>query len=160
MAAFLRYAAPGAFLFGATAQAADLKVVIDGVANSSGTIVVGLYDNAANYASAVEESSKVLVNDSRRLVGVSLRAVAGRQSVVFTDLKPGTYAVIVFHDENDDGKLDKNALGLPTEAYVISNNVRGLLAPPEFKDAAVALGESDRVIEMRLIYPRGLGERP
>jgi hypothetical protein len=41
-------------LFGVSAQAADLKVVIDGVASSSGTIMVGLYDSAANYERAIE----------------------------------------------------------------------------------------------------------
>jgi uncharacterized protein (DUF2141 family) len=37
-----------------------------------------------------------------------MRAIAGTQSVVFTDLKPGTYAIITFHDANDNGKLDEN----------------------------------------------------
>jgi uncharacterized protein (DUF2141 family) len=66
-----------------------------------------------------------LLNDSGRRVGIALRAVAGMQSVVFTNLTPGTYAVIVFHDENDNGKLDKTALGMPIEAFAISNNARG-----------------------------------
>jgi uncharacterized protein (DUF2141 family) len=85
-----------------------------------------------------------LLNDSGRRVGVALRALAGQQSVVFTNLTPGAYAVIIFHDENDNGKLDKNPLGMPTEAYAISNNARSFLSAPHFKDAAVVLGQPNQ----------------
>ena len=54
-----------------------------------------------------------------------MRAIAGTQTVVFTELKPGAYAVITFHDENDNGKLDENASGLPTEGYGFSNDAEG-----------------------------------
>jgi len=74
--------------------------------------------------------------------------------VVFTELKPGAYAVITFHDENDDRKLDKNALGLPTEGYGFSNDAEGFLAAPSFKDAAVMLGGHDRAIAITLRYLR------
>jgi uncharacterized protein (DUF2141 family) len=33
----------------------------------------------------------------------------------FRDVMPGTYAVIVFHDENKNGKMDKNFMGTPQE---------------------------------------------
>jgi uncharacterized protein (DUF2141 family) len=76
-------------LFGVSAQAADLKVMINNVTSSSGTIMVGLYDSAANYERAIEKSAQVgLLNDNGRRVGVALRAVAGMQSVVFTNLTP------------------------------------------------------------------------
>ena len=42
----------------------------------------------------------------------------------FNDIPPGTYAIAVFHDENANGKLDKNFLGIPCEGYGASNNVR------------------------------------
>jgi uncharacterized protein (DUF2141 family) len=142
------------------ASAGELRVIIEGIESSAGTIVAGLYDNAENYDSAVGESSKVLVNDSTRLVGVSLRPSRKTQSIVFPDLRPGLYAVVVFHDENDDSKLDKNALGLPTEGYAMSNNARGLMSAPAFKDAAVRIGDRDEVIRINLVYPRKLSERP
>jgi len=71
----------------------------------------------------------------------------------FTELKAGAYAVITFHDENDNGKLDENALGLPTEGYGFSNDAEGFFAAPSFKDAAVMLGGHDRAIGITLKYP-------
>jgi len=46
----------------------------------------------------------------------------GSTRCVFNDVAPGTYAITVIHDENDNGKLDKNFLGMPTEGYGVSNN--------------------------------------
>jgi uncharacterized protein (DUF2141 family) len=139
---------------------AELRVIVEGIGTRAGTIIAGLYDSHESYRLAVAESSRAMVNDPRRLVGVSLRPTADRHSIVFSDLRPGVYAVVVFHDENDDGKLDKNAIGLPTEAYAISNNARGLLGAPDFKDAAVHIANGDDAIRVTLIYPRGLTERP
>ena len=50
-------------------------------------------------------------------------------------VKPGTYAVSTFHDENSNGKLDTNLLGIPTEGVGASNNAKGHFGPPKFDDA-------------------------
>lgn len=141
-------------------SASELRVVIEGIESGRGTIVAGLYDSAGKYNQAVSESSEVVVNDPKRLVGVSLRPTGEAHTLVFSDLTPGKYAVIVFHDENDNGKLDKNALGLPVEAYAISNNARGILSAPAFQEAAVAIDDEDKTIRVTLQYPRHLSERP
>jgi uncharacterized protein (DUF2141 family) len=141
------------FCFGATAS--ELRVAIDGVASSSGSLMVGLYDSEEHFRSAIANAANVgLLNDRSRLVGIAMRAVAGTQSVVFTNLSPGAYGVIVFHDENDNGKLDQNPWGVPTEGYGFSNNAEGFLAAPSFKDTAVMLDSPDRAISITLKYPR------
>ncbi|MDB5411327.1 MAG: uncharacterized protein JWL84_6239 [Rhodospirillales bacterium] len=140
-------------LISAPASALDLKVVITGVRSSEGSVLIGLYDSEEHFRTAIENSAKVgLLNDRARLVGVSMRAIVGMQSAVFTNLQPGTYVVIVFHDEDDNGKLDTNFFGVPTEGYGFSNNAEGFLAPPSFKDAAVTLDQADRTIEINLDY--------
>ena len=49
-------------------------------------------------------------------------------------IENGTYAVGAYHDENQNGEIDRNALGVPTEVYGFSNNVRGKFGPPGFSD--------------------------
>jgi uncharacterized protein (DUF2141 family) len=71
--------------------------------------------------------------------------------VVFNGLAPGTYAVSVFHDENMNGKLDKNFVGIPKEGYGASNNPEKKMRPPAFDEAKFSLN-SDRSIEVRLNY--------
>ncbi|QKT02791.1 DUF2141 domain-containing protein [Ectothiorhodospiraceae bacterium 2226] len=53
----------------------------------------------------------------------------------FLDIPPGTYALAVIHDENMDGKLDTNWLGIPTEGYGFSNDAKATMSAPSF-DAA------------------------
>ena len=38
------------------------------------------------------------------------------------DIPPGTYAIKLHIDENENGELDTNFLGIPKEQYGISNN--------------------------------------
>ena len=126
---------------GSTAWAGDLKVTIAGVRSDAGTIMIGLYDTALGFDSAIKRSAEAgLLNDPGRLAGVAMRA-AGCHSIVFPDLRPGRYAVIAFHDENDNGRLDENAWGVPIEGYGFSNDAHGFLAAPSFDAAAVTLGD-------------------
>jgi uncharacterized protein (DUF2141 family) len=71
--------------------------------------------------------------------------------VVLTNLDPGQYAIILFHDENGNGKLDTNALGVPSEPYGFSNNVRGFLGPPTFQDAIMQVN-GDKAVRIVLVY--------
>ena len=71
----------------------------------------------------------------------------------FKAVTPGTYAVIVFHDENKNGKMDKNFLGVPQEGYVASNNVRPLMSAPKFKEASfVVPAASVTAIKLQIRY--------
>jgi len=60
-------------------------------------------------------------------------------------LKKGTYAVSIFHDENDNGELDANFMGIPSEPYAFSNNAKGMFGPPSFKDCRFELKESTQI---------------
>jgi uncharacterized protein (DUF2141 family) len=103
--------------------ASELRVTVDGIRSLHGTILIGLYDSPESYNRAIELSDKEgFLNDPHRFAAVALRANAARKSaVVFSNLDPGRYAIIVFHDENGNGELDKNVLGIPTEPYGFSN---------------------------------------
>lgn len=56
------------------------------------------------------------------------------QTYTFKNLKAGKYALRVFHDKNNNGKLDTSFLGIPKERFGFSNNVMGKLGPPSFED--------------------------
>jgi uncharacterized protein (DUF2141 family) len=54
---------------------------------------------------------------------------------IFKDVPAGTYGISAFHDEDNDGKLDTNVVGYPTEEYCSSNNARNMFSAPSWKDA-------------------------
>jgi uncharacterized protein (DUF2141 family) len=63
--------------------------------------------------------------------------IAERQATCdFTGVAPGTYAVSVVHDENSNGKLDRNFIGIPREGVGASNDAKGHMGPPKFGPAS------------------------
>jgi uncharacterized protein (DUF2141 family) len=141
-------------LAASAAQSSELRVTVTGVRSESGELLIGLYNTAKGFEGAIAnaETSGIMA-DRNRLVGVAMRAKSGAQQAVFTQLPPGRYAVIVVHDENDDGRLDANAMGVPTEGYGFSKDARGFLSAPSFDAAAVTVGEADSSIVLSLTYP-------
>ena len=57
------------------------------------------------------------------------------------DIPPGTYAVKLHIDENENEKLDTNFLGIPKEQYGISNNILFL----NFKRASFVIDDYKKI---------------
>jgi len=63
--------------------------------------------------------------------------------VEFANLCSGAYALSGYHDQNSDGKLNTNFLGIPKEAAGFSNGARGRFGPAKFDQAKFEImGES------------------
>ncbi len=60
---------------------------------------------------------------------------AGTALCVFKGVPKGVYGISAFHDQNNNGKLDTNFIGLPTEDYCASRDARNAFGPPSFADA-------------------------
>lgn len=73
----------------------------------------------------------------------------------FSDLQKGSYAVAVFHDENDNGKLDTNFLGIPIEGSGASNGAQGWMGPPKFDDARFEFSGGLHRIKIDVSYWKG-----
>jgi len=74
----------------------------------------------------------------------------GRAVFVVSELPPGHYAVAVFQDENGNGRLDTNRLGVPIEPVGFSNDAAGLFGPPDFAAASFTLETSDLALAIHL----------
>lgn len=57
----------------------------------------------------------------------------------FEGLAHGEYAFSLFHDENNNEKLDTNVFGIPKESYAFSNNASGSFGPPSFSKAKFSI---------------------
>lgn len=70
----------------------------------------------------------------------------------FTDVAPGTYAIALLHDENDNGRADR-ALGMmPTEGFGFSRDARVRMGPPDFDDAAFTVSTDSNRQTIRMRY--------
>jgi uncharacterized protein (DUF2141 family) len=147
-------------LLAAPALAGEFRIDIEGLGAPKGTILIGLYDSEQSFDRAIELAGESgYRNDPQRVVGAALRVDGGsKASIAFGNLAPGRYAVIAFHDENGDGRLDKSLLGVPTEPYGFSKGAHGFLSAPNFKDAAVAFDGADVTVAIVLAQPEeGVG---
>ncbi len=122
------------------ALAADLEVAVQEVRGSDGQVKLMLFEREEGFRK----------EDQARQV-LSLPAAAGMVGGAFHGLPPGRYAVIAYHDENGDGKLNLRFGMFPKEGYGLSNNPK-LSGPPKFKDAAFELPADGNRIVIRLGY--------
>lgn len=104
-----------------------IHVEILNIRSSTGTVACALFESRAGFpAEFLSSATNVMVIKVRKT----------RARCTFEDIPPGTYAIGVIHDENMNGKLDMNRLGIPTEGYGFSNDARKLFGPPSFSAAS------------------------
>lgn len=111
-------------------QNVSLEVNVSGIHSSNGKIFIGVYD------------SKEKFGDIKKVVdGIVIEATQSQVSHIF-DLPKGIYAVAVFHDENNNGKLDKNMIGFPKEGYGLSSKN----SKPGFSNASFQLLDNKTIM--------------
>lgn len=132
---------PAMLLLVATgAGAAELRVAVTGARSAAGQIGCALYPGERGFP--MDAASAVQLWQPADPNGVMCR---------FEGLRPGSYAVAVSHDLNANRRTDTNLLGIPTEDWGVSNNVRPTLRAPRFEEAAVQVTDGAPVaIEIRL----------
>ncbi|MBO6521706.1 MAG: DUF2141 domain-containing protein [Rhodospirillales bacterium] len=125
--------------FPGTVLAATLEVVVVGLASDDGDVHIALYDSP----DAFPESDGMLAE-------TEVPARNRRARAVYRDLKPGRFAVAVYHDENGNHDFDQGFLGIPLEDYGFSNGATVFFAPPSFDAAAfqVSAPETRIVIDL------------
>jgi uncharacterized protein (DUF2141 family) len=117
-----------------------LIVDISGFPSSDGFAMVALNNSKESY----EGGENAAIAKTKTLV------VDRKAQVVFTNLPYGWYGISLYHDENNNGKLDKNMMGIPKEAYGFSNNARGFFGKPDYKDVKFELNSSEKQIAIKL----------
>ncbi len=122
----------------APVHAAELTLELQGIRTPVGHLQVALVD-----------SDEAWNNRAPPLQAQRIAAGADELRIVFQDVAPGRYAVMVMHDENDNGKLDTNLVGMPIEGYGFSNNPR-VMRKPTWEESGFEVGADDLAITVQL----------
>jgi uncharacterized protein (DUF2141 family) len=122
------------------AGAADLVVTVTGVPDDRGYIVSAIFNSEKSFLKRLEAFASFRIRASKGDIGYSVR-----------NLPPGRYAVSAFHDANDNGKLDTDPSGQPTEVYGFSTDGH-TSGPAAFKDAAFEVGDRAKAVSVELGY--------
>lgn len=115
-----------------------LSVQVNNVPSGHGSVKVAVYDSDDSFLSF----DQVLRSDS-------VNADTGSVVLHISDLPAGEYALAIFHDENDNGKLDTNWLGIPREKVAFSKAKMKTFGPPKFKECSFKMS-SDHEIHIDL----------
>ena len=124
----------GTLLITSLLSSFEIKVTVDNIKNTKGKLYIGLYNQSKGF----RDISKTYKDTKMLITGKSA-------SYIFKDIPKGTYAISVFHDENSNGKLDKNMLGIPKESYGFSKNIRHLLGPADFDETSFVVDKNKNI---------------
>jgi uncharacterized protein (DUF2141 family) len=114
-----------------------LTINVQNMRQQSGRICVALYTSGEGFPGGKPK-------ELRRV------PVKGEVQQISFTVEPGDYAVAIFQDVNDNGKLDTRLFGIPKEPYGFSNNFHPRLSAPKFSDCRVTV-KADLKMDIRLI---------
>ena len=124
------------FIYKANAQ--TLTIIVNNIQTTEGVIGCALFNGPDGYPMKAEVARNMEVEP-----------VIGSVTCHFDNVWPGLYAASVSHDVNQNGKVDTNFLGIPREAWGVSNNVRPTFRAPKFEEAKFEV-RSDKTIEIKI----------
>ena len=119
-----------------------IRIEIAELRSSKGLVRCSLFSSAQDFPSRPDKG-----------VALANGEISNEHAVCeFKGLLPGTYAVSVFHDENSNGKLDTNFVGIPREGVGASNDAKGHFGPPKFDAAAFQFSGGRLDLKIKINY--------
>ncbi|PZX17049.1 uncharacterized protein (DUF2141 family) [Palleronia aestuarii] len=124
---------------GSAASAADVSVLVDGLRGEVGLLRVAICTQG-DFLTAK--------------CAITASAPAPQGKVRLSDVPAGQYAIQAYHDENSNGRLDRNMLGRPMEGMAFSRDAPMRFGPPRYADAVVTIPETGGTTTMTMRYFR------
>ena len=120
-----------------------IRATLTGFRSDAGQAGCTLYSSADGFPTKPEKA-----------VRQQFVPIAGKTATCeFAGLPAGTYAIAAFHDENKNGKMDRNFVGAPSEGHGASRDAKpAFMGPPSFKDAAFAYPGGTLVLPIPMHY--------
>lgn len=131
------------FLLGVSFSASCLlgSYYQDNPVNSLSLVIENLHSDAGNVHLAIYDEEEQFAKSLKPFRLKIYKAPATRRLEVQMDSLPfGRYALAIYHDENGNGDLDKNLLGIPKEPYGFSNNPRAKWSAPTYQETSFEIG--------------------
>jgi uncharacterized protein (DUF2141 family) len=104
-----------------------IHVKILNIRDSTGCVACALFESPVGFPTE-------FLHSATNIMIIKVRDMQARCD--FEDIPSGTYALAVIHDEDMNGKLDTNWLGIPKEGYGFSNDAKALPGGPSFSAAS------------------------
>lgn len=123
-----------------SSSGSNLTIHIPNIHDVRGRIQIGLYDDKENFPKIGKEFKRYFAKvDSKDF------------RYTISGIPAGDYAIALYHDLNSDGTCNSNFIGIPTESYGFSNNVKPFLSAPSFSATKFTISK-DRSITIKLFH--------
>lgn len=112
-----------------------MTITIKGVTELKGNLMLAIFDKTEGFGYDDFACHKMII-----------KPIKIDQQIKLSHLVLGKkYAIAVYHDINNNQRLDKNILGMPIEKYGFSNDARGTFGPPSFESTYFIFGAGDQL---------------
>lgn len=115
-----------------SAQNVNLTVSVSGLKSNTGVLKVGLYNSDGTFLKSAYKSITSEIKNNGA-------------TVTFVGIPKGEYGISTYQDENSNGKLDKNMMGIPSEDFACSNDAKGFMGPPKYEDAKFNVNKDSKI---------------
>ena len=126
----------------ASSDTPRVNVVVEGVRSDRGELVVELYP----------DDPKRFLAHAGRVQRVRQKAESDVTNACINAPGAGMFALVLYHDENNDAVFNRGRLGLPSEGFGFSNNVKPRFGAPSLKSVLFAVPEGESTVRVRIRY--------
>ena len=116
------------------AQKQTITASVVNVTSNDGKVAFALYNKTNFMAMPLQAKNGKIVD------GVS--------TVIFENIEAGEYAIICYHDKNDNDRMDFQENGMPLEDYGTSNNVM-TFGPPQYEGSKFMVTDKKVHLEIK-----------
>lgn len=139
----LAVAGPATTVAAAEAEGATtVRITVSNLRNEDGVVMACMTDDPDRFPRCRDDA-----NSHRATVPAS-----GQIVLEFDDVLPGTYAIALLHDENENGRADRALTLIPREGFGFSRDAPVRMGPPDFEDAAFVVGSTPVSHTIRMRY--------
>jgi len=122
----------------------------------TGTLMVNVTDLRSEEGKvrvALHTSEDTFPTKRKEALAVLIVTINGNQATArFPDIHLGDYAVAVYHDEDNNGRLNRSVIGIPKEGTAASRDPKPRMGPPRWKDCVFTLGPGETKMSMKIRY--------
>ena len=114
-----------------------IVVKIENLKSDKGVLIIALFNSEESY---LKKDYKRLIVDAKNI----------KESVVFENVPQGIYSASIIHDENENGELDKNWIGIPKESFGFTKKSLGVMGPPSFKETCFEVKDKETSVLIKM----------
>ncbi|WP_347302539.1 DUF2141 domain-containing protein [Croceibacterium sp. TMG7-5b_MA50] len=129
----------------AAGRGVTVRVAVTALRNHDGVVMACMTTNEGLFPRCRGDTASYRAN-------VPAGSAPETVTITFTDVRPGTYAIALLHDENGNGKADRAISMIPREGYGFSNDAPVRMGPPKFDAAAFTVGAQPVRQTIRMRY--------